>query len=183
MTAVHAPLGAASFAMPLGLPRYWPGINHPRSVVAGLFRDPTARAPERITSRYCGKRAHPSISCLAMRPISRIPRTLIGICGGRCSRSPRKLVYRRGGCGCFGGYACTDAYAHASRRLRHGRLTPCPNPYQTIENWAKLPEGANLGSTAGVAVDRQGNIWVAGKMRSQYLCESDLAPIWNRSIG
>jgi hypothetical protein len=36
-----------------------------------------------------------------------------------------------------------------------------PNPYRTIENWAKMPEGRTWGSTGGVAVDASGNIWVA----------------------
>ncbi len=36
-----------------------------------------------------------------------------------------------------------------------------PNPYRTIENWAKLPEGRTWGSAAGVDVDSQRHIWVA----------------------
>ena len=36
-----------------------------------------------------------------------------------------------------------------------------PNPYRTIENWAKMPEGRTWGSTAGVDVDSHGHIWVA----------------------
>ena len=37
-----------------------------------------------------------------------------------------------------------------------------PNPYQTIENWAKLPEGRTWGSTSAVDIDRDGkSIWVA----------------------
>ena len=37
-----------------------------------------------------------------------------------------------------------------------------PNPYQTIEGWAKLPAGRTWGSTSAVAVDRDGkSIWVA----------------------
>ena len=37
-----------------------------------------------------------------------------------------------------------------------------PNPYRTIENWAKLPEGRMWGSTSAVEVDRDGkSIWVA----------------------
>ena len=37
-----------------------------------------------------------------------------------------------------------------------------PNPYQTIENWAKLPEGRTWGSTSAVEIDRDGkSIWVA----------------------
>src|ERR1700676_5482323 len=35
-----------------------------------------------------------------------------------------------------------------------------PNPYRTVENWAKLPEGRTWGSTSAVDVDRNGNIWV-----------------------
>jgi hypothetical protein len=48
-----------------------------------------------------------------------------------------------------------------------------PNPYRTVENWAKLPEGRSWGSTAGVAVDRNGNIWVAERCGAN----SNLAPI------
>jgi DNA-binding beta-propeller fold protein YncE len=37
-----------------------------------------------------------------------------------------------------------------------------PNPYHTIENWAKLPEGRTWGSTSAVEIDRDGkSIWVA----------------------
>ena len=36
-----------------------------------------------------------------------------------------------------------------------------PNPYRTIENWAKLPEGRTWGSAAGVDLDSHGHIWVA----------------------
>ena len=37
-----------------------------------------------------------------------------------------------------------------------------PNPYRSIEGWAKMPEGRVWGSTSGVDVDRDGkSIWVA----------------------
>ena len=37
-----------------------------------------------------------------------------------------------------------------------------PNLYQTIENWAKLPDGRTWGSTSAVDIDRDGkSIWVA----------------------
>ncbi len=36
-----------------------------------------------------------------------------------------------------------------------------PNPYRTIENWAKLPDGRTWGSAAGVSLDSHGHIWVA----------------------
>ena len=36
-----------------------------------------------------------------------------------------------------------------------------PNPYRTVENWFKLPEGRTWGSTSTVAVDSKGHIWIA----------------------
>jgi len=36
-----------------------------------------------------------------------------------------------------------------------------PNPYRTIENWAKMPDGRTWGSAAGVSLDSHGHIWVA----------------------
>ena len=34
-----------------------------------------------------------------------------------------------------------------------------PNPYRTIENWAKLPGGRTLGQQSTIDVDQGGNIW------------------------
>ena len=64
-------------------------------------------------------------------------------------------------------YAQTDAVPNNSQ----------PNPYRTIENWAKLPEGRPWGSTAGVDVDRHGNIWVAERCGKNSCDGSNLAPI------
>src|ERR1700687_4270787 len=37
-----------------------------------------------------------------------------------------------------------------------------PNPYNTVEGWAKLPEGRTWGSTSAVDIDKDGkSIWVA----------------------
>jgi sugar lactone lactonase YvrE len=37
-----------------------------------------------------------------------------------------------------------------------------PNPYRTIEGWAKLPEGRTWGATSAVDIDRDGrSVWVA----------------------
>ena len=52
-----------------------------------------------------------------------------------------------------------------------------PNPYLTVENWAKLPAGRTWGSTAGVSVDRHGNIWVAERCGANTCAGSNLAPI------
>jgi sugar lactone lactonase YvrE len=52
-----------------------------------------------------------------------------------------------------------------------------PNPYRTIGKWGTLPEGRTWGSTAGVAVDRKGNIWVAERCGANTCAGSNLAPI------
>jgi outer membrane protein assembly factor BamB len=37
-----------------------------------------------------------------------------------------------------------------------------PNPYRTVEGWAKLPEGRKWGSTSAVDIDKDGkSVWVA----------------------
>src|SRR5215510_10466715 len=36
-----------------------------------------------------------------------------------------------------------------------------PNPYETVKDWAKLPEGRTWGSTSAVEIDKDGKtIWV-----------------------
>src|SRR5580704_4160616 len=37
-----------------------------------------------------------------------------------------------------------------------------PNPYKTIEHWAKLPDGRKMGSTSLVDIDKDGvSVWIA----------------------
>jgi streptogramin lyase len=52
-----------------------------------------------------------------------------------------------------------------------------PNPYRTIADWAKLPEGRAWGSTAGVDVDSHDHIWVAERCGANSCAGSNLAPI------
>src|SRR5262249_36642693 len=53
-----------------------------------------------------------------------------------------------------------------------------PNPYRTIENYFKMPEGRKWGSTSGVAVDRDGkSIWVAERCGANTCLDSKLDPI------
>jgi sugar lactone lactonase YvrE len=41
-------------------------------------------------------------------------------------------------------------------------INDLPNPYRTLENWAKMPEGRTWGATSAVDIDRDGkSIWVA----------------------
>jgi sugar lactone lactonase YvrE len=51
------------------------------------------------------------------------------------------------------------------------------NPYITIHDWAKMPTGRTFGSSAGVAIDPKGNIWVAERCGGSTCENSDLAPI------
>jgi sugar lactone lactonase YvrE len=61
-----------------------------------------------------------------------------------------------------------------------GEILPnnsAPNPYRTIADWAKLPEGRTWGATAGVALDRRDNIWVAERCGANTCVGSNLPPI------
>ena len=67
-----------------------------------------------------------------------------------------------------------------ARHLR--RQTNCqmigPNPYRTLDNWARLPAGRVWGSTGAVDVDRDGqSIWVAERCGANTCAGSTLAPI------
>jgi streptogramin lyase len=52
------------------------------------------------------------------------------------------------------------------------------NPYRIEEGWAKLPDGRKWGSTSGVDVDREGNIWVFERCGERTCAGSNLAPIF-----
>lgn len=53
-----------------------------------------------------------------------------------------------------------------------------PNPYRTIEGWAKLPPGRTWGSTSAVEIDRDGkSIWVAERCGANTCAGSNLPPI------
>src|SRR5260370_14704526 len=53
-------------------------------------------------------------------------------------------------------------FAISARGQSNDEPNSQPNPYRTVENWAKLPEGRPWGSTSAVDIDRDGkSIWVA----------------------
>ena len=53
-----------------------------------------------------------------------------------------------------------------------------PNPYQTIEGWAKMPEGRTWGSTSAVEIDRDGvSVWVGERCGANSCAGSTLDPI------
>lgn len=53
-----------------------------------------------------------------------------------------------------------------------------PNPYKSIEGWAKMPEGRKWGSTSAVDIDKDGeSIWVAERCGANSCLNSTLDPI------
>ena len=53
-----------------------------------------------------------------------------------------------------------------------------PNPYRTVEGWAKLPAGRTWGSTSAVAIDKDGvSVWVGERCGQNSCVGSDLDPI------
>ena len=53
-----------------------------------------------------------------------------------------------------------------------------PNPYRTVENWAKLPDARKWGQTIGVDVDPDGkSIWVFERCGGTTCEGSPVAPI------
>ena len=52
-----------------------------------------------------------------------------------------------------------------------------PNPYHTVTNWAQLPDGRKWGSTAGVDIAPDGNIWAYDRCGVNNCVDSNLDPI------
>src|SRR5687767_15952365 len=53
-----------------------------------------------------------------------------------------------------------------------------PNPYRTVEGWAKMPEGRTWGSTSAVDIDPDGrSIWVAERCGANNCVGSSLDPV------
>jgi sugar lactone lactonase YvrE len=53
-----------------------------------------------------------------------------------------------------------------------------PNPYQTVEGWAKMPAGRTWGSTSAVDIDKDGtSIWVAERCGTNSCVGSPLDPV------
>ena len=60
------------------------------------------------------------------------------------------------------------AAAASSAYDQTGPTNSLPNPYRSIESWAKMPEGRIWGSTSAVDVDRDGtSVWVAERCGAQ----------------
>ncbi len=62
----------------------------------------------------------------------------------------------------------------------HAQADPnsAPNPYRTVENWAKLPQGRTWGQVISADIDRDGkSIWVVERCGGTSCAKSDLAPV------
>jgi len=60
----------------------------------------------------------------------------------------------------------------------HAPTNDAPNPYKTIENWAKMPDGRTWGSTSAVEVGKDGRtIWVAERCGANSCADSKLDSI------
>jgi DNA-binding beta-propeller fold protein YncE len=54
-----------------------------------------------------------------------------------------------------------------------------PNPYKTVENWAKMPEGRTWGATSAVEIDPDGkSIWVAERCGANTCAGSSLPAVF-----
>jgi len=59
-----------------------------------------------------------------------------------------------------------------------GEMSDPPNPYRTVEGWAKLPEGRVWGATSAVDIDKDGHsVWVAERCGANSCANSTLDPI------
>jgi sugar lactone lactonase YvrE len=62
----------------------------------------------------------------------------------------------------------------------HAQADPnsAPNPYRTVENWAKLPAGRTWGQVISADIDRDGkSIWVVERCGGTSCANSNLAPV------
>jgi len=68
--------------------------------------------------------------------------------------------------------------AAAQAQAKDRPTNDLPNPYRTIEGWAKMPEGRPWGSTSAVEIAKDGSsIWVAERCGANSCVNSSLDPI------
>jgi hypothetical protein len=78
-----------------------------------------------------------------------------------------RLVVLGATCGCL-------AYAQADVPP----VNDLPNPYRTLTDWLKLPEGPHLGSVGAVDIDRDGSsLWIAERCGANSCANSTPAPV------
>lgn len=79
--------------------------------------------------------------------------------------------------------AAVAAVALAAQPQAQGQPAPnarndYPNPYKTVEGWARMPAGRTWGSTSSVDIDKDGvSVWVGERCGTNSCLESTLDPI------
>src|SRR5215212_1437729 len=87
-----------------------------------------------------------------------------------------------------GMFAQAPAAAQGGAWMSATPTNDLPNPYNTVEGWAKLPDGRAWGSTSAVDVDKDGrSIWV-GERCGVRAAGNDAAPqatnsCWDAAAG
>ncbi len=86
---------------------------------------------------------------------------------------------RRAGLSLVGLVALSAASVAPARSQSTAKpVNDLPNPYLTVEGWAKLPEGRAWGSTSAVEIDKDGtSIWVFERCTQNSCTTSDLPAI------
>ena len=70
------------------------------------------------------------------------------------------------------------AAAQGPQAATGAAVNDLPNPFSTVEGWAKLPEGRTWGSLSAVEIDKNGtSIWVAERCGKNSCLDSSLDPI------
>jgi sugar lactone lactonase YvrE len=91
------------------------------------------------------------------------------------------MRYAKGLTLAFGAVALVLFASHGRPAAAQAAVAPtnsAPNPYKTIEGWAKMPAGRTWGSTSAVDIDKDGkSIWVAERCGANSCLNSDLDPI------
>ncbi len=72
---------------------------------------------------------------------------------------------------------CLVALAQAGLAQPDAKPNSQPNPYRTIENYLKIPEGRTFGSSSSIDIARNGDFWVADRCAANSCAASDLAPV------
>jgi sugar lactone lactonase YvrE len=65
-----------------------------------------------------------------------------------------------------------------AQQVQQEPTNKAPNPYQTVEGWARLPDGRTWGSLSAVDIDKDGvSIWVAERCGANSCAGSALPPV------
>lgn len=78
----------------------------------------------------------------------------------------------------FAGLALATAQTQAQGQPAPNAKNDLPNPFKTVEGWAKMPEGRTWGSTSSVDIDKDGtSVWVGERCGTNSCLNSTLDPV------